>query len=219
MDGLPTLKIQTLTQGLAEHKRLTPLPAPLQREPLRHIREQQDQALNLPKVNYAQVQLQEEDGDDESPDEFAEVTVRPVLIWRPGRRRKKRKGSLGGKVTATDGHRGRLLGPPSAKTALQDKQLPDNSVTHHHSNNAVANGQQVIPPPPDRYPKGALKKIFKNDLAGTRTDLKVCVWGGGGGGEANGHHQKLTTINSMLFLSTGKKEDRLDKQPILKGTC
>lgn len=91
VDGLPTLKIQTLTQdNISEHKRCNTLPVSLQETSPRplHIREI-DQA--FPKVNYAQIRLED---DEVSNDECTDIIVKPVLIWRPGRRKQSHAQAL-----------------------------------------------------------------------------------------------------------------------------
>ena len=86
MDGLPTLKVQTLTQDIAvEHRRCHTSPVPLEPGKLqpqhRHMKEAK-QPLTLPRINYAQILLEEEE--DEYSDE---IVLKRVLIWRPGQRK------------------------------------------------------------------------------------------------------------------------------------
>lgn len=87
VDGLPTLKVQTLTQeGISERRRYDTSPVPLERLRSQHTREAKQpltkQPLTLPRINYAQIMLEEE-GDGYSD----EIVVKRVLIWRPGQRK------------------------------------------------------------------------------------------------------------------------------------
>lgn len=88
VDGLPTLKVQTLTQqGINEHNvrtRSSTSPVPLQTIHSQHAKTA-NQPLILPKVTYAQILLEEEDYECfEAQDE---IVLKRVLIWRPGLRK------------------------------------------------------------------------------------------------------------------------------------
>lgn len=90
MDGLPTLKVQTLTQeGIKDHRRSNTTPVPLLSIHPQHTREA-NRPLTLPKVNYAQILLEEDD--DEYSEAQDEIVVKRVLIWRPGRRKHPPRG-------------------------------------------------------------------------------------------------------------------------------
>lgn len=86
VDGLPTLKVQTLTQeGISDNTRTrsNTSPAPLQCSKLA------SNPLTLPKVTYAQILLEE--GDDGYTED--EIVLKRVLIWRPGLRKRSHDSS------------------------------------------------------------------------------------------------------------------------------
>ena len=90
VDGLPTLKIQTLNEdSLQGHKRSQTLPIFIQR--LGSGRKSSHPEFTAPKVNYTQVSLEEDHDDEKSPTVPNEMTFKPVLIWKPRRKKSSRK--------------------------------------------------------------------------------------------------------------------------------
>lgn len=89
VDGLPTLKIQTLAQdGIREHRRSKTSPMFLRRKIARHKRSN-IQSLVVPKINYVQILLEEEEEEAKClsqthNDDFSDFSFKPVLIWKPG---------------------------------------------------------------------------------------------------------------------------------------
>lgn len=74
VDGLPTLKVQTLlNDGICEHRRSNTHPVPV-RTGSRHIMREN----RASKVNYAQMLLEEEYYEPQD-----DVTYKPVLVWKP----------------------------------------------------------------------------------------------------------------------------------------
>jgi hypothetical protein len=114
VDGLPTLKVQTLTEeGISEHRRCKTSPDLLN---IQHMREARaPKPLTLPKINYAQILLEEEDNvcsDD--------VVVKRVLIWKPGL--KKHQGVDHGVVYKES------TGPDSAQFTIVDDRKEESVV-------------------------------------------------------------------------------------------
>ena len=93
MDGLPTLKVQTLLHdGICEHKRCSthPIPTKFCRTSSRHIRESRKRGLS--KVNYAQMLLEE--AADEHYESQNDVTFKPVLVWKPHQKSSPPRGDV-----------------------------------------------------------------------------------------------------------------------------
>ncbi len=88
VDGLPTLKIQTLKQDSIQeqHRRAQTLPASFHNR-IGTGHKSENTNLTAPNVNYAQVSLEEEHVDEITSKIPSNMTFKPVLIWKP--RRKK----------------------------------------------------------------------------------------------------------------------------------
>ena len=163
------MKIKNLTQvGVSELRRSNTLPAlPLQRTRPHYIRER-DPALIPPKVNYAQILLEEERGSDKAQDD---ITITPVLIWRPGQRRKyapslkaTQEHDRGSCIvhTTSHGHDGPASAVAADPVAKDDSHaIPDNSQAADNTGEVTAGGTTAA-----CEGKGSVK-VFKTNLTDT----------------------------------------------------
>ena len=89
MDGLPTLKIQTLhgDNEVCELKEPRIVPLPSHRRGQRHNIQSKPHSVQPPEVKYVQVSLEEDDDSiEESGDWCTDLKFTPVLIWKPGQK-------------------------------------------------------------------------------------------------------------------------------------
>lgn len=155
VDGLPTLKIQTLNQSsIYEHRRANTLPTPLRNIRRKHRRTIISQALIAPKVNYAQMSLEEEDAPHLHTD-LDEISFKPVLIWKPSMQKKS---------------------PPNNRRIVASKHTePSNTLamdaTLSVSIPGVPSKRDEIPPTPCEGRRSSMP-VFKTNLTDTLPPCK-----------------------------------------------
>lgn len=92
VDGLPTLKIQTLNQNdIGAHRRSVTLPTPLHLHRIRHGRTRpSNPPLGTKRVNYTEISLEEQYF---QTDDLSGLTFKPVLVWKPRQKQSPLDGS------------------------------------------------------------------------------------------------------------------------------
>lgn len=183
MDGLPTLKVQTLTQdGINEHRRSSTSPILVEPGKLQshhQCTKEATQPLTLPRINYAQILLEEEE--DECSDE---IVVKRVLIWRPGQKKAHSilKGPFTG-VVYNERHPPATSNQPSLRKGEHSTSAVKTEQPHATAGDqpsyTVQKGTGDRGPIPHESTRSSLK-VFKTNLTDTlppeghKGTIKVC---------------------------------------------
>ena len=162
VDGLPTLKIQTLNQDSLGNDRLsTSLPTPTRTHLQRRCGHKRPggNLEGIRQVNYTQISL--EDDEYYPVDDMDGITFKPVLIWRP--RVGHRKPHTSSSPRSSPGIKKKMDKPPEQVSSHTSVEGVDSST--------VPRSEKERPSSSHRQAKPGKQESVKNSISPRKTNL------------------------------------------------